>query len=42
MGKETDIQVQEEQRFPKINTKKTKPRYIIIKMAKNKDKEIIL
>ena len=41
--KEIDIQVQEAQRVPnRMDTKKTTPRLIIIKMPKVKDKEIIL
>ena len=41
--KEIDIQVQEAQRIPnKINSKRTTPRYIIIKMPKFKFKEKIL
>ena len=41
--KEIDIQVQEAQRVPnKMDTKKTTPRHIIIKMPKVKDKERIL
>ena len=40
LGKETDIQVQEAKRLPnRINSKRKTPRHIIIKMAKNKDKE---
>ena len=38
--KEMDIQVQKAQRVPnKMNPKRTTPRYMIIKMPKNKDKE---
>ena len=41
--KEINIQVQEAQRIPnKMNTKRTTPRHIIIKMPKGKDKERIL
>ena len=41
--KERDIQVQERQRVPNnFNSKKSIPRYIIIKMAKVKDQERIL
>ena len=41
--KEIDIQVQEAQRVPnKMDTKRTSPRYVIIKMPKVKDKELIL
>ena len=41
--KEIDIQVQEAQRVPnKMDTKKTTPRHIIIKMPKVKHKERIL
>ena len=41
--KETDIQVQEAQRFPnKMDAKRPTPRHIIIKMTKVKDKEKIL
>ena len=41
--KETDIQVQEAQRFPnKLDPKRTTPRHIVIKMPKVKDKERIL
>ena len=40
---EIDIQVQEAQRVPnKMNPKRPKPRHIIIKMPKIKDKERIL
>ena len=40
LGKETDIQIQEAQRLPnRINSKGKTPIHIIIKMAKNKDKE---
>ena len=40
---EIDIQVQEAQRVPnKLESKRTTPRYIIIKMPKVKDKERIL
>ena len=41
--KEIDIQVQETQRVPnKMDTKRTSPRHVIIKMPKVKDKELIL
>ena len=41
--KEIDLQVQEEQRIPnKMDTKRTTPRNIIIKMPKVKDKERVL
>ena len=41
--KEIDIQVQEAQRISnKMHTKRTRPRHIIIKMPKVKDKERIL
>ena len=41
--KEIDIQVQEAQRVPnKLDSKRTTPRHIIIKMPKLKDKERIL
>ena len=41
--KEIDTQVQEAQRIPnKLDPKRTTPRHIIIKMAKVKNKEIIL
>ena len=41
--KEIDIQVQEAQRIPnKLDSKRTTPRYIIIKMPNVKDKERIL
>ena len=41
--KEIDIQVQESQKAPnKMDTKRTTPRHIIIKMPKVKDKERIL
>ena len=40
MVKEKDIQIQKAQRLPKnMNRKKPTPRHIIIKMAKDKDKE---
>ena len=43
LGKETDIQVQEAQRTPfKNNKNRSTPQYIIIKLAKHKDKERIL
>ena len=43
MVKEIDIQVQEVQRVPnKMDTKRTTPTHIIIKMPKIKDKERIL
>ena len=43
LGKETDIQVQESQRIPnRINSNGTTLRYIVIKVAKSKDKERIL
>ena len=43
MVKEIDIQVQEVHRVPnKMDTKRTTPRHIIIKMPKVKDKERIL
>ena len=36
LAKEIDIQVQEAQRVPnKIDTKRTAPRHVIIKMQKN-------
>lgn len=42
MGKETDIQVQEEQRVPnKSSPKRSTPRSIIVKIAKIKNKENI-
>ena len=38
--KGVDIEVQEAQRAPnKVNTKRTTPRHIIVKMPKVKDKE---
>ena len=41
--KEIDMQVQEAQRVPnKMNTNRTTPRHIIIKMPKVKDEERIL
>ena len=43
LKKETDIQEQEAQRVPNnMNQNRPTPRYIIIKMAKVKDKERIL
>lgn len=40
---ETDIWVQESQRVPnKMNTKKSTPRTIVIKMSKVKNKKIVL
>ena len=40
MGKETDIKVQEVQRVPgRINPRRNKPRHIVIKLTKIKDKE---
>ena len=39
LKKETDIQIQEEQRAPnKLIPDRTIPRHIIIKMAKNKER----
>ena len=43
MKKATDIQVQESQRMPnKMNQNRSRPKHILIKMAKVKDKERIL
>ena len=43
MGKEIATQVQEAQRVPgRINPKRNKPRHIVIKMTKIKDKEKLL
>ena len=43
LGKETDLQVQEEQRVPnKMNPKWSIPKHIITKMAKIKEKDKIL
>ena len=43
LAKEIDIQVQEAQRVPnKLDSKRTTPRHIIIKMPKLKDKDRIL
>ena len=43
MVKKIDTQVQEAQRVPnKVDTKRSTPRHIIIKMPKVKDKERIL
>ena len=43
MGKEIATQVQEAQRVPyRINPRKNVPRHIVIKLAKNKDKEKLL
>ena len=43
MGKETDKQVQETQRVPgRINSKRSTPRYIVIKLTKIKDDDKIL
>ena len=43
LAKELDIQVQEAQKVPnKLDTKRTRPRHIIIKMPKVKDKDRIL
>ena len=40
LGKESDIQVQEDQKVPnKMNSKKSTPRDILIKMVEVKDKE---
>ena len=40
---EIDIEVQEAKRVPyRINPERNMPRHIVIKMAKNKDKKIIL
>ena len=43
MGKEIATQVQEAQRVPyRTNQKRNTPRHIVIKLAKNKDKEKLL
>ena len=43
MGKETDFQIQEDQRMPiKMSPKRYSSRHIIIKMSKVKDKESFL
>ena len=43
MGKEIATQVQEAQRVPyRINLRRNMPRHIVIKLAKIKDKEILL
>ena len=43
MGKEIATQVQEAQRVPyKINPRRNRPRHIVIKLAKIKDKEKLL
>ena len=43
LKKEIDMQIQEAQRVPnKLDTKRTTPRHITIKMPKVKDKERIL
>ena len=43
MGKETNIQVQEIERFPpKINKNCSKTRHLIVKLANSKDNEKIL
>ena len=43
MGKEIATQVQEAQRVPyRINPRRNKPRHIVIKLAKIKDKEKLL
>ena len=43
MGKEIATQVQEAQRFPyRINPRRNRPRHILIKLAKIKDKEKLL
>ena len=43
LAKEMDIQIQEAQRVPnKLDSKRTTPRHIMIKMQKAKDKERIL
>ena len=43
LQKEIDIQVEEAQRVPnKMNLNKSTTKYIVIKMANIKDKEIIL
>lgn len=43
LGQKTDIQLQENQRFPnKRSLQRPTPRRIITKMTKNKDKERIL
>ena len=40
LKKETDIQIQEAERVQnKMNPKRSTPRHIVIKMAKDKDKE---
>ena len=43
MGKEIATQVQEAQRVPgRINPRRNKPRHIVIKLTKIKDKEKLL
>ena len=43
MGKEIAIQVQEAQQVPyRINPRRNTPRYVVIKLAKIKDKEKLL
>ena len=43
MGKEIATQVQEVQRVPyRINPRSNRPRHIVIKLTKNKDKEKLL
>ena len=43
MGKEISTQVQEAQRVPyRTNPRRNMPRHIVIKLAKNKDKEKLL
>ena len=40
LGKETDIQSSESQRYPnKINPRRSTPRHTVIKMAKSSEKE---
>ena len=43
MGKEIAIQVQEVQRVPgRINSRRNTPRHIVIKLAKIKDRKIVV
>ena len=42
MGRETGIQIQEEERSPKIDKNHSTSRHLIVKLANSKDKEKIL
>ena len=41
LGKDTDLQLQESKRVPKMNTKLLTPKYVIMNTSRVKDKERI-